>query len=353
MSIKLIEKLSNSNGAPAFEDEVLEVLRSEINREYLVEEDSMRNLYINNCQKKDRIRVMIDAHSDEVAFMVKTILPNGLLEFLPLGGWVASNIPAHKVRIRNKEGRYHSGITTSKPPHFMTQEERSKKLDIQDIFIDIGATSYDEVVELFKIEVGAPVVPDVTFEYNEKTMMMLGKAFDNRLGCSAVVEVMNKIDKNDLEIDVVGVISSQEEVGTRGSYVSANNVKPDIAIVFEGSPADDVYRDKYRAQGSLKKGVQIRHRDSSMISSPRFTEFARSVARECNIPFQDAVRLAGGTNGGKIHLSGRGVPTIVLGIPSRYVHTHYSYASYEDYKNTVKLAIEIIKRLDKEVIKRF
>jgi len=221
------------------------------------------------------------------------------------------------------------------------------------MYIDLGASSYDEVVEEFGIEPGAPVVPHVEFTYNERNQVMCGKAFDNRLGCTAVVDVMKELLKEELHINVVGTLSSQEEVGTRGSVITARRIKPHVAIVFEGTPADDIYRDDYRAQGVLGKGPQIRHRDSSMISNPKFTRLARETAREAGISFQDAVRTAGGTNGGKIHLSNYGIPTIVLGVPTRYAHTHYGYASFNDYRDTVKLAIDIIKKLNWETINNF
>lgn len=351
--IEFIEKLSNANGVSGFEDEVIDAVKEEIKEKWSVTEDSLRNLYINYNQDPDLPIIMIDGHTDEVGFMVQSILPNGLLQFIPLGGWIPSNVPAHRVKVRSQTGEYHTGIISSKPPHFMSAAEREKKLEISDMYIDLGVSSYEEVVDGFGIEPGAPVVPQVEFTYNEKTEIISGKAFDNRLGCAAVVDTLRELDKIDLGINVVGTLSSQEEVGTRGSVVTARRIKPHVAIVFEGTPADDVYRDKYSAQGSLKKGPQIRHRDRSMISNPRFTKMARDTAREFEIPFQDAVRLAGGTNGGTIHLSNYGVPTIVLGVPTRYAHTHYGYASIEDYNNTIKLAVEIIKKLNWETINNF
>ncbi|GLI55032.1 peptidase M42 [Propionigenium maris DSM 9537] len=353
MDIKFIERMSNANGVSGFEEEVLEVVRGEVDGGFTVAEDSMRNLYIIGRKDEGLPTIMLDGHTDEVGFMVQSILPNGLLQFVPLGGWIATNIPAHQVRVRDKDGRYHIGVTTSKPPHFMSAQERDKKLAVEDIYIDLGASSYEEVVEEFGIEPGAPVVPHVEFSYNEKNEVMCGKAFDNRLGCAAVVDTMKALEAEGVGVNIVGTLSSQEEVGTRGSVITARRVKPHAAIVFEGTPADDIYRDGYRAQGALGKGPQIRHRDSSMISNPRFTKFARETAREMGMEFQDAVRVAGGTNGGRIHISNYGIPTIVLGVPTRYAHTHYGYASFKDYRDTVRLAVEIIKRLNWETVNNF
>jgi len=142
-------------------------------------------------------------------------------------------------------------------------------------------------------------------------------------------------------------------VGLRGARVSAATADPDLAIVFEGTPADDTFSDIYSSQSALKKGPQIRHRDGSMITNPRFVSFARRIARDNNIPFQDAVRSAGGTNGGSIHLSNKGIPTIVIGVPVRYIHTHYGYAALSDFKHAVDWCLKILEKLDREVIDSF
>ena len=227
----------------------------------------------------------------------------------------------------------------------MSAAERQKPLAIDDIYVDVGATSREEVVELFGIEPGDPIVPDVSFSYNEDNGVILGKAFDNRLGCLCILEVMKRLQDEELNVDVVGAFAAQEEVGTRGAEVTARTVKPDLAIVFEGSPADDIYYDQFTAQGCLKKGTQIRHLDRSMVSNPRLINYAKQLAKEKGIAYQSAVRSGGGTNAGKIHLSNKGVPTLVFGIPVRYAHTHYGYSAVVDIDATVDLAVEMIKGL--------
>ncbi len=351
--IELIKDLSNAYGAPGFEDEVLEVVeRYKGNMKY--ERDKMMNVYLSYGKRdENKPTIMLDGHLDEVAFMVQFIDAKGLIKFIPLGGWVVDNIAAQLVMVKNREGNYIKGIVSSKPPHFMTQEERNKKIDIEMLSIDVGATSREEVINDFKIEVGAPIVPFVEFEYNKKNGTMLGKAFDNRLGCAAAIEVMKRLEREALKVNLITALATQEEVGTRGAYVTSNRVKPDIAIVFEGSPADDTFTDTYRTQCGLNLGPQIRYRDSSYVSHHRFISFAREVAEESNIPYQNAIRLSGGTNAGRIHLSNKGVPVLVLGIPVRYVHTHHCFAKIKDLENTVKLAVEIIKKMDKEICDAF
>ena len=355
-SLKLIETLSNAYGVPGFENQVVEIAEKYVQEEALgsVRHDCNLNVYINEKPAcPDKPIVMLDAHSDEVGYIVQAIKPDGTLCFLPLGGITPYTASAQKVQVQTYDGNWISGIISSTPVHFMSRSQEAKSPSFSDMVIDIGATSKKEVEEVFHIHIGAPVVPDVTFEYNEKTEVMLGKAFDNRLGCAAVLDTMKELKSMDLPANVVGVLSSQEEIGERGAMVTADVVKPDIAICFEGCPADDTVVPDYMIQSAMKKGPMLRHFDRSMVTNPRFQRFSLELARELNIPVQESVRSGGGTNGGIIHVTNGGVPVIVIGVPVRYAHSHYGFASMEDYNNAVKLAVEIVKRLTKEQIESF
>ena len=355
-ALKMIADISNANGAPGFEDEVVAQIRTYARTLGRIEEDSLRNIYIyRNENKGNSLKVQLDAHSDEVAFMIQAIRPDGNMQILPLGGWVTSNVPAHKVWVRNALGEYIPGIIASKPPHFMTEEERRAPLEFENITVDVGATSDKEAREEFHIRIGEPVVPDVTFTYDEKHDIMIGKSFDCRLGCAAMLSTLEELKGQELQVDIVGACCSQEEVGTRGSQVTCRTIEPDIAIVFEGCPADDtgVFAERYKVQTAIKKGPMLRHIDKRMITNPRYQRYTLELAEKLNIPVQEAVRLGGSTNGANIHLSGQGVPTIVIGIPVRYAHTHYGISAYADYENSVKLAVEILKRLDRKLIQSF
>lgn len=354
-SIELIKKLSDARGVSGFEDEVAELGKEFIGEDYPVEEDKIRNLYINNIPKEERTKpvVMLDAHSDEVGFMVQSIEPNGLLKFITLGGWSNQQIPAHKVKVLNRDGEYVEGIISSIPPHFTSKAEAGKVTDIKDMFIDVGTTSYDETVNDFKIGIGSPVVPDVECTYNEKSRMFLGKAFDDRIGCAVIVDVMKQLKNKNLDVTLTGVFSSQEEEGCRGAVVAAQKVMPDLAIVLEGPPADDNFRGEFRSQGALRKGAQVRHIDPTMIANPRLVKFIQKIAYENNIKIQETVRESGGTNASKIHLENGGIPTIVIGIPVRYTHSHYGFISYDDYLETVKLVKAVAENITKEIIDSF
>jgi putative aminopeptidase FrvX len=352
-SLQLISTLSDANGPSGFEDEVIALGKEMAAEVASVSEDALRNLYLSRRENTGtRPVVMLDAHADEVGFMIRTILPNGTMRFMPLGGWSSYTVPAHKVRVRALDGSWISGIVASRPVHYMSAEERGKSPEIADMVIDIGVNSAEEAIA-FGMAVGAPVVPDVSFEYNEKNGVMLGKAFDCRVGCSALLETMQELADEELSVDLTGVFTSQEEIGDRGVQVAVNTVHPDLAIVFEGAPADDTFLPEAEIQTGMGRGAMLRHIDVGMITNPRLMRYTLELARENGIPVQEAVRTGGRTNGAHINLSGQGVPTIVISVPVRYAHTHHGFASIADYESVVRLAAQLIRSLDEEIIGSF
>ncbi|MDD7401906.1 MAG: M42 family peptidase [Eubacteriales bacterium] len=358
--IAMLSSFSNTPGAPGFEADVSKLASSYLKDLGQLTQDKMHNLYLSreensfqldqtaDRKQAGRLCVQLDAHQDEVAFMVSAIRENGTLEFINLGGWVTSNIPAHLVKVMTRDGSYVTGLTTSKPPHFMTDAEKAAALKLEDVVIDVGSKSLEDTLKL-GIEVGLPVIPDVEARYMEDQDILLGKAFDCRAGCSAIVNVMRGLAGQKLDVDVVAALSTQEEVGTRGAQVTANRVKPDLAIVFEGCPADDTFTPAYKAQTCLGKGPMLRHIDARMVTHPGFQRYALDLAAEHNIPCQRAVRSGGSTNGAPIHLSNQGVPTIVIGIPVRYIHTSYGMLSLGDFQASVDLATAILRSMNADV----
>ena len=353
-TLQMIAAISNANGVSGFEDDVVAAILPYAEQVGETKVDRMRNVFIRRKENTgSRPVVQLDAHSDEVGFMVQAICPNGTMRIIPIGGWVSHNVPAHKVWVRNRYGKYIPGLTASKPPHFMTEQERKAPLDIKDITVDVGAVSREEAIEVYGIRIGEPVAPDVTFTYAEDTDLMVGKSFDCRLGCAAILKTMHELAGQELAVDIVGACASQEEVGVRGATVTAQVIQPDLAIVFEGCPADDTCVEPYMVQTAIKRGPMLRHIDARMITNPRYQRYALDLAEKLGIPVQDAVRAAGSTNGAAIHLTGRGVPVIVIGVPVRYAHTHYGVSAYADFDNAVKLACEILKRADADLIESF
>ncbi len=354
MNIEMLGRISDAFGPSGFEEDVVRTAAGYLSR-YQVEHDAMHNLYARmpGADEKKPV-IQLDAHLDECGFMVQCIHNNGCLGLLMLGGFHLTNIPAHTVRIKTRSGKLVKGIITSKPVHFMNDKERgSQNLDIESIYVDVGATSRKEAEEDFGISIGDPMVPDVSFEYDKEHGICFGKAFDNRAGCACIIDTMDRLfdEKDKLAVNVVGAFAAQEEVGMRGATVTSQIIKPDLAIVFEGSPSDDFFFDAGIAQGRMKGGVQIRRMDNSYISNPVFIEYAMETAKKFGIRYQEAVRRGGSTNAGKISLTGKAVPVLVLGVPSRYVHTHYNFCAKEDLEAATQLAAQVIKGLDSQVIR--
>ena len=350
--IALIEKLCQARGVSGFEDEVLVIAREYCKDFATFEEDSMRNLYITpSYNKGNRPLVMLDAHSDEVGFMVQGIKPDGTLRFIPIGGWNEKSLPSSKVQVYTKSG-YISGVIAAMPPHLMTAEQRNAPVTISNLVIDVGATS-DKEAEEFGVEVGAPVVPLSLFEYDEKHGILQGKAFDDRLGVAAMLITLKKLQKENLNVDIIGVISSQEEVGERGITAVMGRVKPSAAICFEGCPADDTSAPSYMIQDALNGGVMLRHMDATVICTPRFTSFAREAAKKADVKVQMAGRSGGGNNGAYIISANGGTPVIVAGIPVRYIHTFNCIATMQDVKSNISFGVELCKTLTEDIIKGF
>ena len=350
--LKMIRELSDARGPSGFEDEVIAAARGYAEGLGRIEEDKLRNLYIwraGNTGKKPLM--MLDAHSDEVGFMIHSVKPNGTLRFVTLGGWNAGSLPSTKVIVRNDKGAWIPGIIAAKPVHFMSRAERDRGAvpGISDLVIDIGATSAQEAEEAFGIRIGEPALPATVFAYDAGHDLMFGKGFDCRIGVAALLETMNRLRDRELPVDVVGVLSSQEEVGERGCRVAVNHVKPDIAFAFEGCPADDTFTESYAVQTALKKGPMLRFMDVSVICSPRYQRFALDLAKEKGIPVQASVREGGGNDGAVINTAAQGIPVVVAGIPVRYIHSANCITTYQDFESAVRLAEAVIMNMTQEV----
>ena len=354
--LAVIKALTEAKGPSGFEDEAVAAARESLSDICDFEEDSLRNLYIyRRANTGDKPVLMLDAHSDEVGFIVHSIKPNGTLRFLELGGWSKNTLPGTRVLVRNKDGEWIRGAIAAKPPHFLSDEERAqnKVQSVSNLVIDIGARSAEEAKEAFGIRIGEPAVPATPFEYDEARDIMFGKGFDCRIGCAALIETMRLLSGMELSVDVIGVLSAQEEVGERGCKVAVNKVRPNIAIVYEGCPADDTFGEAYAMQTIMKKGPMLRFMDKSIICSPRYQRYALDLAEEKGIPVQASVREGGGNNGAIVNTALDGDPTIVIGVPVRYIHTVYGIASIYDFEATVRLAVELVKSMTAEQIKKF
>lgn len=353
-SYELIAALTNAKGISGFEKDVLREAKKWIAPELSVRVAGLSNMYIERDHSSDSDKLptlLLDAHTDELGFMVQAITSKGLLKVVPIGSWDPRNIPAHSVLVKAEKG-WIKGVFASKPPHFMTEEEKKQGISIDKLLIDVGAVNREEAVAIFGVSVGAPVVPDVETCVLAKTRLM-GKAFDNRMGCALVIDLMNHFKDKPLGVRLVGSLSAQEEVGTRGAKVASYDLRPDMAIVFEGTPADDGFTDSCEIQGGIGLGCQIRHRDASMISHPEMTALAIDLAKSQKINYQEAVRTGGGTDGGVYHMANQGIPCVVLGVPVRYAHTHFGISDYLDYESAFNWGVALIEALNQEHLKQF
>lgn len=351
----MLQRLSDAPGASGFEDPVIQAAREYAADIGAVEEDCLRNLYIHRKENTgSKPVILLDAHSDEVGFMIHSIKPNGTLRFVSIGGWNKSCLVAAKVLVRNALGEFIPGIIAAKPVHFMSAAEKAASgPDIRDMVIDIGAVSDRDAVENFHIRIGEPVVPATKFSYDEVHGLYFGKAFDCRIGCTALLEILHRLKGKELPCDVVGVLSSQEEVGHRGCEAAVNRVKPAIAVVMEGCPADDTFTEPYAIQTALKKGPMFRFMDVSVICNPRFQRYTLDLAQKLGLPAQASVREGGGNNAAVIQTHLLGAPAVVAGVPVRYAHSMNCMSAREDLETTVKLVTALVESLTPEIIASF
>ena len=354
-TLEMIRKLSDAPGPSGFEDAVVDIAKEYAADLGALEEDCLRNLYIHRKENTGtKPVIMLDAHSDEVGFMIHSIKPNGTLRFVQLGRWSKNALVSAKVLVRNSLGEYIPGIIASKPVHFMSASEQANPTqEIPDMVIDIGAVSDIEAVEKFHIRIGEPVVPATKFDYDEEHDILFGKAFDCRIGCAVLIEALKRLQGKELPCDVVGVLSSQEEVGDRGCKVAVNRVSPAAAIVLEGCPADDTFTESYAIQTALKKGPMFRFMDVSSICNPRFQRYVLDTAESNNIPVQASVREGGGNNAAVINTALLGAPAVVAGVPVRYIHSMNCMTSMFDFESTVNIVCELLENLTPEQIVGF
>lgn len=351
--VELVERLSNARGCSGFEDEVLDVAREFCAPFATLETNSLRCGFItpNNFSGTKPV-VMLDAHGDEVGLMVKSIRDNGCLTFIQLGRFTKGVLGGEQVLVRTTDGSWIRGVVGIKPPHFMSAAEKASNAE-PEMTIDVGATSREDAIENFHVGVGEPVVPATRFSWDEKNRVMFGKAFDCRVGVAAMLLALRELATMDLPFDVVAAISAQEEVGERGVAASVRRFGPKLCYMFEGCPADDTFGVEADMQARIKQGPMFRYADCCMITNPLYQRFVLGVAKEKGIPAQGAVREGGGTDGGVAHLMENGIPCVVSGVPSRYIHAGCAIASLDDVEAAAHLAVEAVSALTPEEAARF
>ncbi len=344
---QLFRTLTELQGAAGNEQFVRKFMRDELDK-YADEliQDNLGGVF--GVKKGKGPKVMVAGHMDEVGFMITQITKNGMLRFQPLGGWWSQVLLAQRVQIMTDRGPI-TGVIGSIPPHNLTPEQRKKPMDQKNMLIDIGADDEEDAKKI-GIKPGQQVVPITPFTPMANEKKILAKAWDNRYGCGLAIELLKELQGIEIPNQLYSGATVQEEVGLRGAQVAANMIKPDIFYALDASPANDMSGDD-KEFGQLGKGALLRIFDRSMITHRGMREFVLDTAESNKIPYQYFISQ-GGTDAGRVHLSNEGVPSAVVGIASRYIHTHASIIHVDDYAAAKALIVELVKNTDNNTVEQ-
>ncbi len=336
-NIELIEKLSNACGISGDEREVRNIIRDEI-KGYTenISVDSLGNLFAIKGLEKPGPKVLLNAHMDEIGLIVSRIDDKGFLYFKSVGGIDDRLFPGKRVVVGKNMVR---GVIGIKAIHLQKKDERSQTIDLNALYIDIGANEAKEAEKL--VPLGSVGTFDTAFE-KITSGRYIGKAFDDRLGCSIAIELI----KETYKFPVMALFSSQEEIGLRGASVGAFKYTPDLSITIEGTISADLPEVKDHLKCSrLGEGPVITIKDKSMITDNELRKKLISVAKKKNIPYQFKQVIAGATDSAKIQLTKGGVKVLVVAVPVRYIHSPVSLFYEIDYDNTKSLIFEFLKAM--------
>ncbi|MEX3020134.1 aminopeptidase [Kluyvera sp. STS39-E] len=338
MDLSLLKALSEADAIASSEQEVRQIMLNEADRLHKeVRFDGLGSVLI-RLNESDGPKVMICAHMDEVGFIVRSISREGAIDVLPVGNVRMAARQLQPVRISTREARKIPGLLDG---------ERCGN-DVGALRVDIGAQSYDEVINV-GIRPGDRVTFDTTFQALPHQRVM-GKAFDDRLGCYLLIALLREWHDVALPAEVWLVASSSEEVGLRGGQTAACAVAPDVAIVLDTACWAKNFDYGAANHRRIGKGPMLVLSDKSLIAPPRLTAWVESIALEAGISLQLDMFSNGGTDGGAVHLSGTGIPTVVIGPATRHGHCAASIADCRDITQTQMLLSAIISRLTRETV---
>lgn len=344
---ELIKKLTEVQSASGFEHNIREVIRDEITP-YVdeIQQDGLGGIFgLRKSETADAPTLMIAAHMDEVGFMLASITDKGFFRVVPLGGWNPQVVSAQRFTLQTRKGNY-PVVSSSVPPHLLRGKE-AKTQKVTDILFDAGFASKEEAEE-FGVRPGDTIVPDVETIKMANGKTILGKAWDNRYGVAAVIETLQDLKDEALPNNLVAGANVQEEVGLRGTKGAVRKFNPDAFFAVDCSPADDVYG-KSDSFGKLGEGTLIRIQDPGFILSKEMREFLLDTAETHDIPYQYFVSK-GGTDTGAAHQLNQGIPSGVIGMCARYIHTHQTLFHIDDYEAARELVKQVVLSLDKSTM---
>ena len=335
-----LKELSQIIGVSSREERVVKVIKTKI--EPLADEikiDKLGNLIaILKGTNEKGPKLMLDAHTDEIGFMVRHITADGFIYFAKIGGFVDLIFPSQTVVIipDKEKAKPIFGVIGIKAPHIMSPEEMKNVPKAEDLAIDIGASSKEEVLAS-GIDVGTTgtLVGEFKELLNGK---ILGKAFDDRTGCVVLIEVLRRLTKQRPEGTIIFNFASAEEVGGRGATTAAYTYEPDMALAIENTTAADTPGVTDRdCPTKLNHGPAITVADKSLIVDQRIIDKLKDLAEKLKIPWQYKKPLSGGTDAGRIAITREGVPSGVVSVPCRYIHSPISILKLKDIERTCDL----------------
>lgn len=355
-SIAILKSMLESFGPSGFERETTRVIKEYMKSysdDILI--DKLGSIVFVSIGQEERPRVLLAGHVDEVGFIISGIEEKtGFLTFHTLGGWWEQVLLSQRVIIRTRKGDIR-GVIAAKPPHLLTEEERRQVMKMDKMYIDIGTTSRMETEDI-GVRIGDPVVPWSPFSLIQNGKVVMGKAFDDRIGAFIVMEMIRNIKQKRITHPntVFGAATVQEELEGRGAQTVSQLVDPDVGIVLEVDISGDIPGTKSsEAPTKMGKGPSLLTYDRSMIPNQPLKEFVIKVAQDARIPLQLSHVARGGTDAGYIHINRIGCPSVVISVPTRHIHSHVGLLNLEDVENTMKLACELVKRLNKKTVESF
>lgn len=346
---QLFKTLTEMSGAPGFESLIRKFVREELKpvSDELIQ-DRLGSIFGVLRGDSSGPRVMVAGHLDEVGFLVTYITDHGMIKFQPLGGWWNQVLLAQRLKIETDHGPV-IGVVASTPPHLLTEAQRDKPPAMEQLFIDVGADDRADA-ESMGIRPGLQIIPICPFTPLSNPKKWLAKAWDNRYGVGLAIDLLKEIKAHKAvppNILYSGA-TVQEELGLRGAETAANLIQPDIFYALDASPANDASGDK-NAFGQLGKGALLRIYDRTMITHRGLVEFIRDTAESHKIPYQYFVS-PGGTDAGKVQLHGTGVPSAVIGVCARYIHTSASIVHVDDIDAAKELLYKLVMTTDRTTV---
>lgn len=341
-----LQQLSNLPGIPGHERRVAAYIKDQVTP--LVDHVDQDNLGSVIATKKGTsdITIMLSAHMDEVGFLISSIESSGMIRMQPVGGWWAHVLLAQVMTITTRKGTSIEGVIGAKPPHGMSVEARNRVLDLKDLFLDIGATSKEDVLQL-GIQIGDMVTPTIKARRLNDSKLLLGKAWDDRVSCGVQLEVLKRLQKETLVPNVVAAFTVQEENGLRGAKTASYRIQPDIALALDVTMSNDI-PGVPKEDTALGKGVALSLMDATVIAHRGLFDHIETVAKDASIPYTYDLMVVGGTDAGEIHKQRDGVITMTLSLPCRYFHSHTSLVHEDDIEAMVQLIVAYLKQFKVE-----